>query len=131
MTAREMDLQAELDAALARASEIVRREFAQRYRDDPRVWGDADETAKPVAPKRLDSVFSVRMDANTSAVLRRRAEELGIPPSVFLRYLAERYSQPTGWRCQHMSFTTGGSAVLVGAQCPSGCAMQPTYEGSP
>lgn len=116
------DLAAELDAALARASEIVRREFAQKHKDD--LFGDQPETAL-VRPRRLDSVHSVRMDADLAAAVRARAQATGESVSDVIRRAAQ-HARPVGYACQHYAMTSM-PGVLTSAEASCGCDMQPVY----
>lgn len=120
------ELDAELEARLARAKEIVEREFYFEHRDDPKMWGDVYGVAT-IKPKRLDVIQSVRFDADTVTAVRERARAAGYTGvSDYLRMLAEQSIRPTGFRCDHMSITGGSdSAHLVSATgC---CEMEPVY----
>jgi hypothetical protein len=97
--------------------EEVRRELAYENRGEV-----VPDSARPVRPRKLDAIQSVRFDADTAARLRKLAAARGGTLSDLLRDAALRLDAPSTWHCAHMSI---GGSLAGRPSCGAGCDMTP------
>jgi hypothetical protein len=83
----------ESDAAAKRSAEQALRETAQAHKGDV-----VEGSARPVTPRRLDQMISVRLDPDLVGKLREIAEARGVTVSTLLRdagrMLVDQYMTP-------------------------------------
>jgi hypothetical protein len=106
------DILAAWERAAKGVTEPLRRKIAQRHRDEVIANSGA-----PVKPKLLDTISSVRMSADLTALVRDRANELGVKTSDLLRAGAEYASMSGG----------GNGTWFTSFAAHCGCDMQPVY----
>ena len=116
------DLLAAFDRGVQRLTEPIRRQIAERHKDEV-----VEGSGVPIAPKKLGTVRSIRMPEDLDAQVRAAAERAGVTTSDYLRRVAEAATRPVGFRCDHMSMSTGGAAVWASVRASCGCDLQPVY----
>jgi Family of unknown function (DUF6290) len=73
-------------------NEKERAAFHQAHKDDPSVWGDAEERDPPRQRRGLNETISVRLSAEESNLLRRLAEAIGVSYSEIMRKALKAYA---------------------------------------
>jgi hypothetical protein len=115
------DVIAAFEHGIKHLTEKVRREIANKHRDEV-----VEGSGRPVRPKRLDSIHSVRFSSDEAAELGKAAERMGLSGlSSLLREAARKMVEPIGFRCDHMAVSCGGGFVSFRGAC--GCQMQPVW----
>ena len=72
-------------------NEKQRAAFHQAHKDDPTVWGDAEERDPPRQRNGLSETVTVRLSAEESDLLRRMAEAIGVSYSEIMRKALKLY----------------------------------------
>ena len=73
-------------------NEKERAAFHQAHKDDPAVWGDAEERGPPRQRKGLGETVTVRLSAEESDLLRRMSEAIGVSYSEVMRKALKTYA---------------------------------------
>lgn len=76
-------------------NEQERAAFYQAHKDDPRIWGDAQERDKPRQRKNLSATITVRFSPEEADLIRHMAEERGASYSDIIREAIKAYAEPS------------------------------------